>query len=115
MATSESRIRALRIAAFDACVGAPGRGRYLGAGEIEERLSDLFPLVPVLCEGPFSEAVLYEYTGGTTVLGGRHVREGVEDLLPIPANMANHPMPEVPCRRYRFPRIQHRILLFPPP
>ena len=65
------------FAVFDAYVGAPGRGRYLAAGELEERLGDLFPLVPVLYQGPFSEAVLLEHTGGATVLGGGHVREGV--------------------------------------
>ena len=65
------------FAVFDAYVGAPGRGRYLAAGEIEERLGDLLPLVPVLYQGPFSEAVLHEHTGGATVLGGGHVREGV--------------------------------------
>ena len=65
------------FAVFDAYLGAPGRGRYLEAGEIGERMSDLFPLVPVLYEGPFSEAALREHTGGATVLGGRHVREGV--------------------------------------
>ena len=40
-------------------------------------MSDLFPLVPVLYEGPFSEAALLEHTAGATVLGGKHVREGV--------------------------------------
>ena len=48
-----------------------------GQTNIEERLGDLFPLVPVLYEGPFSEAVLLDHTGGATVLGGGHVREGV--------------------------------------
>ena len=65
------------FAVFDAYVGPRGRGRYLAAGEIEDRLSDLFPLVPVLYEGPFSEAALLEHTAGATVLGGKHVREGV--------------------------------------
>ena len=81
------------FAVFDAYFGAPGRGRYLAAGEIEVRLGDLFPLVPVLYEGPFSEAVLLEHTGGATVLGGGHVREGVvvkpaeEDDRPKEANV----------------------------
>jgi RNA ligase (TIGR02306 family) len=33
--------------------------------------------VPVLYEGPFSDAVLAEHTDGATVLGAGHVREGV--------------------------------------
>ena len=40
-------------------------------------MSDLFPLVPVLYRGPFSEAALLEHTSGATVLGGKHLREGV--------------------------------------
>ena len=52
---------------FDAYAGEPRRGRYLAPDEIEESLSDLFPLVPVLFRGPFSEAVLLEHTSGATV------------------------------------------------
>ena len=62
---------------FDAYVGEPRQGRYLAPDEVEASLSDLFPLVPVLYRGPFSEAVLLEHTSGATVLGGRHLREGV--------------------------------------
>ena len=66
------------LAAFDVYVGAPGEGRYLSAGELREQLADLFPIVPLLYEGPFSEAVLFEHTDGATALGGgKHVREGV--------------------------------------
>ena len=62
---------------FDAWVGAPRQGRYLSPDEVEASLDDLFPLVPVLYRGPFSEAALLEHTSGATVLGGKHVREGV--------------------------------------
>ena len=61
---------------FDAYVGQPGQGRYLAPREFEESLSDLFPLVPVLYRGPFSEAALLEHTDGATALGGKHLREG---------------------------------------
>ena len=62
---------------FDVYVGAPHRGRYLARAEIEKLLGDLFQLVPVLYEGPFSTATMLEHTEGPTTLGGRHVREGV--------------------------------------
>ena len=65
------------FAVFDVYVGAPGEGRYLGARELRDTLRDLFTFVPLLYEGPFSEAVLLEHTDGATALGGKHVREGV--------------------------------------
>ena len=65
------------FAVFDAYVGEPGTGRYLNPDELAESLSDLFPLVPVLYQGPFSLAKLQELTDGATALGGAHVREGV--------------------------------------
>ena len=65
------------LAVFDAYVGEPGRGRYLSTDEVKEALGDLFALVPTLYEGPFSEAVLREHTGGATRLDAGHVREGV--------------------------------------
>ena len=48
----------------------------MSATELAESLVGLFTLVPLLYEGPFAEAVLAEYTGGATALGGKHVREG---------------------------------------
>ena len=65
------------FAVFDVHIGARGQGRYLSAAELREKLGDLFTLVPLLYEGPFSEAVLLEHTDGATALGGKHVREGV--------------------------------------
>ena len=65
------------FAVFDAYVGEPGMGRYLGSDELAESLGGLFPLVPVLYRGPFSLAKLQELTDGATTLGGAHVREGV--------------------------------------
>jgi RNA ligase (TIGR02306 family) len=64
------------FAVFDAYVGDPGSGRYLGPAELTESLGDLFPIVPRLYEGPFSLAKLQELTDGVTALGGSHVREG---------------------------------------
>ena len=65
------------FAAFDIYIGEPGRGRYLNAADLRESLANLFPLAPLLYEGPFDEAVLREHTDGATALGGKHVREGV--------------------------------------
>ena len=62
---------------FDVYVGEPRRGRYLVPEEVETSLAGLFPLVPVLYRGPFSNALMLEHTGGKTALGGQHVREGV--------------------------------------
>jgi RNA ligase (TIGR02306 family) len=62
---------------FDVYLGEPGRGRYLSTAEIEASLDDLFPLVPVLHRGPFSETVLLRETDGPTALGGKHLREGI--------------------------------------
>ena len=66
-----------RSGLFDAYVGEPPQGRHLAPDEIEKSLGDLFPLVPVLCRGPFSAAVLSGQTDGATALGGEHLREGV--------------------------------------
>ena len=65
------------FAVFDAHIGQPGQGRYLSQDELEQHLADLFPLVPVLHRGPFSEAMLNDCTDGATALGGGHLREGV--------------------------------------
>ena len=50
---------------------------FLGARELRESLGNLFTLVPLLYEGPFSEAVLRDHTDGATALGGKHIREGI--------------------------------------
>ena len=65
------------FAVFDAHIGQPGQGRYLSQDELEQHLADLFPSVPVLYRGPFSEAMLNDCTDGATALGGGHLREGV--------------------------------------
>ncbi len=65
------------LAVFDIYVGEPRRGRFLNASEAADGAGDLFAFVPVLYEGPFIKAVIAEHTDGKTVLGGRHVREGV--------------------------------------
>ena len=65
------------FAAFDVYIGEPGHGRFLGAPELRESLANLFTLVPLLYEGPFSEAVLRDHTDGATALGGKHIREGI--------------------------------------
>ena len=65
------------FAAFDVYIGEPGHGRFLSAPELRESLANVFTLVPVLYEGPFSEAVLRDHTDGATALGGKHIREGV--------------------------------------
>ena len=64
------------FAVFDAYIGEPRQGRYLSADELQRQLADLFPLVPVLHNGPFSEAMLNDCTGGPTAFGGGHLREG---------------------------------------
>jgi RNA ligase (TIGR02306 family) len=65
------------FAVFDVYLGEPGRGHYLAPSRLAESLGDLFPVVPVLYEGPFSVPRLMELTDGRTALGGGHVREGV--------------------------------------
>lgn len=65
---------------FDIYVGKPGQGRYLNDDELDgacERLS--IPRVPVLYRGPFSKAVMQEYTDGFETITGHdtHIREGI--------------------------------------
>ena len=64
------------IRVFDVYVGEPRRGRYLTHEEIRTLLQDLFDLVPVLYEGPFSNERLLELTDGPSTLGG-NLREGL--------------------------------------
>ena len=65
------------FAVFDAYVGEPGKGRYLTFSELRTGLDSLFPLVPVVYEGPFGAAQLAELTDGQTSLKADHIREGV--------------------------------------
>ena len=65
------------FAAFDAYVGTPHRGGYLAPAAFASSVGEHFALVPVVYEGPFSEAVLEAHTEGHTAMGGRHLREGV--------------------------------------
>jgi len=65
---------------FDIYVGKPDQGRYLNDDELDgacERLS--IPRVPVLYRGPFSRAVMQEYTDGYETITGHdvHIREGI--------------------------------------
>lgn len=47
-----------------------------------------FETVPVLYRGPFSEAVMKEYTDGRTAMGAEHIREG---LVMVPAKECTDP------------------------
>ena len=76
------------FAVFDAYVGPPNQGRFLSVDEIQASLGDLFPLVPVLYRGAFSHAAVAEYTDGATVLGGKHVREGIV-LKPVAERLSS--------------------------
>lgn len=65
---------------FDIYVGNPGEGKFLSDVELDQACVDLgIPRVPVLYRGPFSQAVLDEYTNGKETVSGKaaHVREGV--------------------------------------
>ena len=70
------------FAAFDVCVDVDGVVRWLGAPEWSQALTDTgldIPLVPVLYEGPYDEALLLALASGKeTVSGtGAHIREGI--------------------------------------
>ena len=57
--------------------GQPEEGRYLNPAEVEAAVEGLFPTVPLLYRGPFSNGQVAEHTDGKTDLGGKHIREGV--------------------------------------
>lgn len=65
---------------FDVCVGYRGDQHYFGY-ESRKHLADHLglPMVPVLYKGPFSQAVLDQYTNGKETISGKeaHIREGV--------------------------------------
>ena len=65
------------FAVFDVYLGEPGKGHYLTFDAIRNDLADLFPLVPVVYEGPFDATKLDELTDGRTSLRADHIREGV--------------------------------------
>lgn len=64
---------------FDIYMGKPGGGWFLHRDELQEVCDKLgLPRVPVLYSGPFSKAVMEEYTVGKTVAGNDlHIREGI--------------------------------------
>lgn len=65
---------------FDVCVGYRGDQHYFSF-EARKHLADHLglPMVPVLYKGPFSKAVLDQYTNGKETISGKeaHIREGV--------------------------------------
>jgi len=63
---------------FDVCIGNRGTQQFLNFkdfGEICDRMNLVH--VPVMYMGPYSKEIVLELTDGKTVLGGRHIREGV--------------------------------------
>lgn len=65
---------------FDIYIGQPGQGEYMNAAELKDICRFInVAHVPILYQGPYSDAVLEKYTSGTEVLSGReaNIREGV--------------------------------------
>lgn len=65
---------------FDVYAGWYGQGAFLSDAELDAACAALdLPRVPVLYRGPFSRAVMAEYTDGRETVSGRalHVREGI--------------------------------------
>lgn len=70
----------LKFRAFDVCVGYRGNQEYLDRDEFEDFCTVAsINTVPLLYRGPFSKAVLDQYTSGTETVSGNntHLREGV--------------------------------------
>ena len=68
------------VRVFDVYLGRRGHGRYLDDAELDAACEALgLDRVPVLYRGPYSEAVLAEWTDGRETLSGSdaHLREGV--------------------------------------
>lgn len=65
--------------AFDIYVGQPGgEGRYLNGHEFMSACNKIgLEMVPVLYHGPFSKAIVNEFTDGKDNVTGAHMREGV--------------------------------------
>ncbi len=65
---------------FDIYVGAPKTGKYLPPADVRRLCYNLqIETVPVLYEGPYSKAVVDEYTSGGETVSGKedNIREGV--------------------------------------
>lgn len=65
---------------FDIYTGWYGQGAFLSDADLQAACAALeLPRVPVLYRGPFSRAVMAEYTDGRETVSGRalHVREGI--------------------------------------
>ena len=63
---------------FDIYTGAHPTGRYLDFAELTAAVRQLgLETVPVLYQGPHSEAALLEHRDGRDSISGSHVREGV--------------------------------------
>ena len=65
---------------FDVYVGRRGRGAYLDDAALDRACAAMgLDRVPVLYRGPYSDAVLADYTGGAEAVSGgeSHLREGV--------------------------------------
>lgn len=65
---------------FDIYIGKPGKGAYVGYGELVYLTRELgLEMVPVLYVGELTETVLNAYTNGNETVSGKalHMREGV--------------------------------------
>lgn len=96
---------------FDIYVGNPGEGKFLSDLELGQACVDLgIPRVPVLYRGPFSQAVLDEYTNGKETVSGKaaHVREGVV-VRPCVERQVDE---DLPCwNRVQFKSVSEGYLL----
>ena len=65
---------------FDIYVGAPGKGRYVDCDKLAAYCQALeVDMVPILYDGPYSKAVMDEYTSGKETVSGTeaNLREGI--------------------------------------
>lgn len=71
--------RALGFRVFAAAYGYRGDQHYKDWAFVEGEIKDELgcETVPVLYRGPFSEAIMQEYTDGKTALDAAHIREGI--------------------------------------
>ncbi|OGT89727.1 MAG: RNA ligase [Gammaproteobacteria bacterium RIFOXYA12_FULL_61_12] len=76
--------RKIGFRVFAAAYGYRGSQRYQSWSFVEGSLRERFGFetVPVLYRGPFSEAIMREYTDGRTSLDAGHIREGIV-MVPV--------------------------------